>query len=194
MLSEGFELLEKYGIKIPKYWVNEVPLHSNFPLVIKADLNHKTDLGAVKLNIQNYSELKKYYEEFRKKFNTNIIIQEQVIEEFNEIIVGIKYDKIFGDICLIGIGGIYTELLKDFVILSLPFDINILEKRLRDLKLYSMLNGFRNRPKVNINLLYENIIKLYELYKKEKLLEIEINPLLINEKESYVVDIRFVRQ
>ncbi|WP_231434234.1 hypothetical protein [Candidatus Nanopusillus massiliensis] len=43
------------------------------PLVIKADLNHKTDLGAVKLNIQNYSELKKYYEEFKKKFNTDII-------------------------------------------------------------------------------------------------------------------------
>jgi succinyl-CoA synthetase beta subunit len=57
-----------------------------------------------------------------------------------------------------------------------------------------MLNGYRNRPKVNINLLYENIIKLYELYKREKLLEIEINPLLINERESYAVDIRFVRQ
>jgi succinyl-CoA synthetase beta subunit len=37
-------------------------------------------------------------------------------------------------------------------------------------------------------------MKLYELYKKEKLLEIEINPLLINEKESYAVDIRFVKQ
>jgi succinyl-CoA synthetase beta subunit len=37
-------------------------------------------------------------------------------------------------------------------------------------------------------------MKLYELYKKEKLLEIEINPLLINEREAYAVDIRFVRQ
>jgi hypothetical protein len=158
-----------------------------FSISNKSRLNHK-QIGCSKINIQNYSELKKYYEEFRKKFNTNIIIQEQVIGEFNEVIIGIKYDKIFGDICLIGIGGIYTELLKDFIILSLPFDINILERRLRDLKLYLMLNGFRNRPKVNINLLYENIMKLYELYKKEKLLEIEINPLLINEKELYAVD------
>jgi succinyl-CoA synthetase beta subunit len=57
-----------------------------------------------------------------------------------------------------------------------------------------MLNGYRNRPKVNVNLLYENIIKLYELYKREKLLEIEVNPLLINERESYAVDIRFIKQ
>jgi hypothetical protein len=78
--------------------------------------------------------------------------------------------------------------------LSLPFDINILERRLKDLKLYPMLNGFRNRPKVNINLLYENVMKLYELYKGEKLLEIEVNPLLINEKESHAVDIRFIKQ
>ncbi|WP_256443593.1 acetate--CoA ligase family protein [Candidatus Nanopusillus massiliensis] len=92
--------------------------------------------------------------------------------------MGIKYDKIFGDIGVIGIGGIYTELLKDFIILSLPFDINILERRLRDLKLYPMLNGFRNRPKVNINLLPENIMKLYELYKKERFEEIEINPTI----------------
>jgi Acyl-CoA synthetase (NDP forming) len=129
-------LFQNYRIQIPKYWVKDIPIHLHFPLGIKADLNHKTDLGAVKLNIQNYSELKKYYEEFRKKFNTDMIIQEQVIGEFNEVIIGIKYDKIFGDICLIGIGGIYTELLKDFIILSLPFDINILEKRLKDLKLY----------------------------------------------------------
>ncbi len=41
-----------------------------------------------------------------------------------------------------------------------------------------MLNGFRNRPKVNINLLPENIMKLYELYKKERFEEIEINPTI----------------
>jgi succinyl-CoA synthetase beta subunit len=193
MLTEGFELLQKYGINISKYWVNEIPLHVNFPLVVKADLNHKTDVGAVRLNINDYSELKYYFEKFKEKFNTNIIIQEQITGDYTEMIIGIKYDITFGDICLVGIGGIYTELIKDFIILSLPFDIEILKNRLKELKFYKILEGYRNKPKVNIEILYDDIMKLYGIYKNENLKEIEINPLLINDKNSFAVDIRFLR-
>ncbi|MGC9133309.1 MAG: acetate--CoA ligase family protein [Nanopusillaceae archaeon] len=193
MLVEGFELLQKYGINISKYWVNEIPLHVNFPLVVKADLNHKTDVGAVRLNINDYSELKYYFEKFKEKFNTNIIIQEQITGDYTEMIIGIKYDITFGDICLVGIGGIYTELIKDFIILSLPFDIEILKNRLKELKFYKILEGYRNKPKVNIEILYDDIMKLYGIYKNENLKEIEINPLLINDKNSFAVDIRFLR-
>ncbi|BFI73867.1 acetate--CoA ligase [ADP-forming] II [Nanoarchaeota archaeon] len=193
MLVEGFELLDKYGIKVPEYWINEIPIHAKFPLVIKADLNHKTDAGAIKLNITNYSELKYYFNLFKEKFKTNVIIQEQIVGDFTEIIVGIKNDITFGDICLVGIGGIYTELLKDFIILALPFDLDILEKRIKELRLYKILEGYRNKPKVDIGLIYENILKLYELYKKENLKEIEINPLLVNDKEAFAIDVRFLR-
>ena len=75
MIVEGFYLLNKYGIKVPRYWVNQIPIHANFPLVIKADLNHKTDVGAVKLNINDYSELKYYFNLFKKKFNVDVVIQ-----------------------------------------------------------------------------------------------------------------------
>ncbi|MGB9674853.1 MAG: acetate--CoA ligase family protein, partial [Nanopusillaceae archaeon] len=149
--------------------------------------------NAVKLNIHDYSELKQYYKRFKLEFNTKVIIQEQIRGDFNEIIVGIKYDKVFGDIVLVGIGGIYTELIKDFIILSFPFTLEKLKIRLKSLKFHKIIEGYRNKPGVNIHLLYNEILKLYELYKKENLKEIEINPLLINEKEAYAVDVRFLK-
>ncbi|BBL45560.1 acetate--CoA ligase [ADP-forming] I subunit beta [Nanobdella aerobiophila] len=191
MLSEGFELLEKNGIKVPEFWTNNIPIHVKFPVVIKADINHKTDKNAVKLNVYDYKELELYYNKFKKEFQKDVIIQEQIIGDYIEIILGIKKDITFGDIVLIGLGGIYTELFKDFIILSFPFDINMLKERLKDLKYYRILEGYRNKKGINMDILYENINKLYSIFKDKNFNELEVNPLLINEKEAYAVDIRF---
>lgn len=194
MLKEGFELLKKYSIPIPEYYINIFPEDIEFPVVVKADLFHKTEEKAVYLNINTLGKLLKAYVDLKNRFpDKDIIIQKQVIGDFNEIIIGIKKDETFEDIILIGIGGIYAELIRDFIILIPEFKKEDLEKRLKDLKFSKILFGYRNRPKINIDLLYDIINKLYKLYKEENLKEIEINPLLINDKEAYAVDIRYIK-
>ncbi len=192
MLKEGFQLLSKYNIKVPKYWVNEMPIHLKFPVVIKADINHKTEKNAVKLNINSFLELSKEYKKFKETFpGTDIIIQEQITGKYQELILGVKKDKLFGYLVLIGIGGIYTELLRDFIILMPEYSKETMIDRLKSLKLHKLLFGYRNLPPINFSILYEYSINLYRLAIENNLNEIEINPLLINDDEAYAVDVRF---
>lgn len=194
MLDEGFRMLQQYGIPVPKYYVNEIPIHTDFPLVIKADLLHKTEEKAVVKNIRSYQELMKHYNDFKKRFaGKDIIIQKQIVGDYREVIIGIKRDDIFEYFILVGIGGIYTELFKDYIIIFQGYDRDILINRLKELKYSKLLFGFRNMPPINFDLLYDIIKKLERLFLEKNLEEIEINPLLINEKDCYAVDIRFFK-
>ncbi|RIB35104.1 MAG: hypothetical protein BXU00_03160 [Candidatus Nanoclepta minutus] len=190
MLKEGFELLQKYGIPIPEYWVNEIPKDPKFPLVIKADVLHKTDEKAIIKNINNFNELLESYNYLSRRFqDRDIIVQRQISGNYIEVIIGIREDPTFEKVFLIGLGGIYTELLRDYVILVPPFEMKEMEASLRRLKLSKVLFGYRGM-KINLELLYDISKKLITLYENERLREIEINPLMINESNAFAVDVR----
>jgi len=191
MLKEGFELLKKYDIPIPEYWVNEIPRNPKFPLVIKADILHKTDEKAIITNINNFEELIESFTYMIERFpDKDIIIQRQIRGSYVEVIIGIKEDYSFEKIVLIGVGGIFTELLRDYIILVPPFTKEEMINALKRLKLSKLFFGYRDR-KVNLDLLYDITQKLIKLFENEGLKEIEINPLLIDDNSAFAVDIRF---
>ena len=193
MLTEGLQLLEGYGVPLPKYWINEAPREEiTFPVVVKADLNHKSEKGAVIMNIINYDQLQDAINSLKSRFpNKNIIIQEQIIGKATETIIGIKKDPVFDYFILFGIGGTITELLKDFIILVPPFDKRDFLNQIEYLKLKKILFGFRDYPKVNLDLVYNTIKKLEKIFTENKLKELEINPLICKEDSVYAVDVRF---
>ncbi len=195
MLKEGFELLKKYEIPVVDYWVNTIPKDLEFPVVVKVDLLHKTEYNAVKLNIKNKEELAFVFKEFKEKFpDKDIIIQKQLIGDYIELIIGAKRDPVFDYFILFGIGGIYTELLKDFIILVPPFEKDDFLRLINELKLKKMLFGFRNKPKVNLDLVYDVITKIAKIMEENKeIKEIEINPFMVNNKEGYAVDVRIIK-
>lgn len=194
MLVEGFELLKKYNIPIPEYWINDIPENLEYPVVLKADLFHKTEEKAVILNIKNFSQLAYNYYLLKERFpDKKIIVQKQLVGNYIEMIIGIKKDKTFNYFILVGLGGIYAELIRDFIILVPEFDFNDLTNMIKNLKYYKMLTGYRNLPSINFEVLYDIIKKLERLFLEEKMEEIEINPLMINDKEAYAVDVRFIR-
>ncbi len=191
MLKEGFELLQKYNIPIPEYWVNEIPKNPKFPLVIKADVLHKTDEKAIVTNINDFDSLVENFNKLLERFpDKDIIVQKQIRGDYIEVIIGIKNDYSFGEVVLIGVGGILTELLKDYIILIPPYTKEDMIKALKRLRFSKLFFGYRGK-KVNLDLLYDISIKLLRLYKNERLKEIEINPLLINESNAFAVDVRF---
>jgi succinyl-CoA synthetase beta subunit len=194
MLKEGLELLKRYEIPVPEYWINDFPTNIQFPVVVKADLNHKSEKGAVVKDVFSYDHLQRVVDQLKHKFpGKDIIIQKQITGNLIETIIGIKRDPTFDYFVLFGLGGTITELLRDFIILVPPFDKRDFLRQIENLRLKKLLFGFRNYPKIDLNKVYEVIAKLSKAFEEDDLKEIEINPLICKETEVFAVDVRFFK-
>jgi len=169
-----------------------------FPLVLKImskQALHKSDIGGVKI-CNNKEELEKNFKLLmniskRKKLKLQgILVQEY--HEGHQLIVGIKKDPVFGHIILTGIGGIYTEILKDISIRACPITIKDANSMIDELKSKAILYGARGK-KANVKLFKNILVRVSKIPEKHKTIsELDINPFILNEKNGYVVDARIV--
>ncbi|MDP3919035.1 MAG: acetate--CoA ligase family protein [Nanoarchaeota archaeon] len=168
-----------------------------FPLVLKIISKkalHKSDVKGVRL-IKNVIDFDYEYKDLlkigKKLSMDGILVQEYVSGE--NVILGLKKDKVFGHVLAFGIGGIYTELLKDVAFRACPITSKDAQEMIDELKLKQMLYGYRGRKKVNIPVLKELMIKVSKIpLKYPEIKEMDINPLVINHKKGIVVDARMV--
>jgi len=156
-------------------------LKLRFPLWLKLNTSeHKANLEALK-KASDFEELVKVYKQMQKKFpGKKFVLQEN--EEGIEIIAGIKHDKTFGKVLLLGTGGSLAELIQDTEFRVLPLEKEEILATIQQLKIFKILE----QKKANID-------KLINLIKKFSELEIEeadLNPIIVNEKEALVVDAR----
>ncbi len=190
-------MIEKYQIPTPKQKkvkIDEEISFDTFPCVLKVDLPiHKSDIGAVVTNIQNEDELKsakKIILDNLKKHNINaeyLLIQEQI--EGIELILGGKFDKIFEEVIILGSGGTLVEIIKDITYIDTKADEEEIKKAIFKTKISKIFPKFRGK-KYNLNALIDTIKKIQTMFEKEDLLEFDINPLIINEKGCFAVDVR----
>jgi len=185
---------------------------TGFPVVLKiasVDILHKTDIGGVKLGIKNEKDLKKSWNEILKQAqkvptksgildgkaigikNEGVLVQKEI--KGTEIILGMKRDEIFGPIMMFGGGGIFIELLKDVSFEICPLKKQEVKEMLKRTKVYKVLKGFRGFPRVNVEKIIKIILNLSKLSLKEKQIkEIDLNPIICNEKEVLVVDAKII--
>ena len=201
-LIESINLAKKYGITFAKYAEvqTEKELKTalekiDFPIAMKVvskSISHKTEAGGVKINITNFSHAKKVLTEFKKLRGFEKIIIQQMIRG-TEIIIGGKRDVQFGPTILVGLGGIYVEVFKDFQIGICPVNRGNAKEMLEKLKSYPILKGTRGKKGVNLDKLIETILKVSNLMlKEENLQELDLNPLIATEKEIIAVDARAI--
>ena len=164
--------IDKFKSKIEKL---------KFPVWIKLNSSlHKTKLKAIK-KCYSFEQLKEAHEHFKKQFSgSKFIVQENV--EGIEVIAGIKHDKTFGKILLIGSGGIFTETIKDIEIRILPVEKEEILSALKQLKIYKILE------EKNANIL--KLVSLISDFSKLEIKEADLNPIIVNEKDAIVVDAR----
>ena len=164
--------LEKFKSKIEKL---------KFPMWIKLNTSeHKAKLDAIK-KVNSFEELKKTHSSLQKKFpGKKFILQENA--EGTEIIIGIKHDKTFGKVLLLGTGGSLAELIKDTEFRILPIDKEEIEAALKQLKIYKILE----EKQANIN----KLISLIHDFSKLDIQEADLNPVIVDEKNAVVVDAR----
>jgi acetyltransferase len=205
-------LLEYYGIPTTRpraaataqqavALANEI----GYPVVLKIlspAITHKSDVCGVLLDLLDGPAVSEAFEQITTQARikqpdaniTGVTVQPMVkMSNAVEMILGIKYDPIFGTVILVGTGGIMAELFNDRVIGFPPLNERLARNMLESLKIWPLLQGYRGKPPVNIDKLVETLIRLsYLAANCPEISELDINPLLVGEKEVMALDARVV--
>jgi len=129
-------ILKSYGVKVPPFALvtseddaAKQAKKIGFPLVMKVvspQILHKTDVGGVKVGIDNVNDVKKTFKDMygrlskKKGVHVKGILLEKMVPKGVELIVGLQNDPQFGPIIMVGLGGIMTEVMKDVAFRMLP--------------------------------------------------------------------------
>jgi acyl-CoA synthetase (NDP forming) len=194
------ELLKGLGIEIPEeYFVKteeeclKAAKEIGYPVVLKGTgegIAHKTEKGLVKVKIMDEEGLKRAYREI---LSTGEKIEGMLLQKFipgkREFIAGIVRDPQFGPVIMFGLGGIFTEVLKDVTFRIAPIEKVDAEEMISELKSAKLLDAFRGEKPVNKEKLISLLVKLSEVpFKDERIAEIDLNPIIPWEDEIYIVD------
>jgi len=173
----------------------DLEAHKNkyvYPAVLKTaatGILHKADVDGVKLNIKNYEELVAAYEDMSARLGKEAIVVPMFTYD-TELIFGMKKDPMFGPLIIVGAGGIYTEMMRDRIILHPAATGDEILEKLSTLKTYKLLTGFRGSVPADINLLVAQIKRFCAVaaYLSEWVSEIDINPVAVAGEKIVALD------
>ncbi len=196
---ESHKLISKI-VEVPKSQLvrksSEIEIKAPLVLKIVSDQAiHKTEMGAVKI-VNHNAEVSESFNELLNIAKKNKIKIEGILaQEFVEgqqLILGIKKDVTFGHVIAVGLGGIFTELLKDVSIRKCPITKDEAQAMLDELQVSKLFHNFRN-IKLNTDLLKDTLVSLSHFPNKNKnIQELDINPFILNDKTGKAVDVRIV--
>jgi len=203
---ESKNLLKEIGIPIPdqelattKEETLTVAKRIGYPIVLKLmaeDIVHKSDTGAVKLNIKNEDETAQAYDELMKipsQSEKSISVQKMADEPITELIIGMTTDAQFGPALMFGIGGILVELLEDVSFRIAPITEYDAREQIHEIKGFPILDGYRGKPKADIDAIVNTLLTISNLVTKyEEINEMDLNPVFIYEKGLICVDARII--
>lgn len=171
-----------------------------FPVVLKlqsAEVVHKTEVGGVVLGLESAGRVEQAGAELlaRGPAGSKLLVQEMVSGA--EVILGARVDPQYGPFVMVGLGGIFVEVLKDVALRLIPVTTEDAQAMLRELKGYRILDGVRGQKPRDVAALVRAITGLSGLFAANRahLSDLEINPLLVREAGAGVaaVDVRIVR-
>jgi acyl-CoA synthetase (NDP forming) len=162
-----------------------------YPVVLKAQadaLAHKTEAGAVMLNIADAHALRTAWETLHANvakaqpgLRLDGVLVEQMSPRGLELVVGARRDPQWGPVLLVGLGGILVEALHDVRLLAVDVTADEVLAELQKLKTAKLLNGFRNMPAVDVAAVADVVVKLGRLMQAEpSIVEIDVNPLMVH--------------
>jgi acyl-CoA synthetase (NDP forming) len=165
-----------------------------YPVVLKAlGLLHKSDAGGVALGLEDEEALERSFAEMATRLEPEGYSVERMapVDAGVELIVGTRRDPRFGPIALVGLGGIYAEVLADVAVALAPIDRETADGLLRSLHGAPLLLGARGRPPVNLEAAASAIAALaLAAAERPEIAELEINPLLVTAADAIGLDAR----
>ena len=155
-----------------------------FPLVLKTaqpEIDHKSDVGGVVLNIANQADLLKAYREMADRLGPKGMVAPMLQSSGIEMILGISRDSQFGPTVVAGFGGIFAEVLSDVAVLIPPFNATAVKRVLENLSMADLLKGARGASKVDVDSYCEAAARLSKIAVafSDTLVEVDINPIML---------------
>jgi len=184
--------LAAHGVELPKSasGLNPVEIANRigYPVVLKgAGIAHKTEAGAVALNIASDAEIS---QAAAKMPTDTFLVEEMVTGGVAELIIGVTKDPAHGFVLTLGAGGVLTEILKDTASLLVPSNREDTKDALLSLRIATLLTGYRGKPAVNLDAVLDTIdaVQSYVLENAATLSEVEINPLICTPTRAIAAD------
>lgn len=157
---------------------------------------HKTEVGAVRLNLRGAAEVSAAAEEMdaglrAKGFAPAAFLVQRMVPKGVEMIVGVVHDPQFGPVVACGAGGVLVELLGDVAVRLTPLTREDAGEMIRSLKTYRLLTGFRGGPACDVSVLEEALLRVSALVDDlPQIAELDCNPITVHETGAVVVDAR----
>jgi acetyltransferase len=208
---EAKKLLAAYGIPTVETEVArsaeeavELAGRMGYPVVLKLDsktITHKTDVGGVRLNLQNADEVRAAFEEMRASILENFgsedfggaAVQPMVDLDGYELIVGSSLDPQFGPVLLFGSGGSLVEVYKDRALALPPLTTTLARRMMERTRVFDALGGVRGRAPVDVGALEKLLVRFSQLVVEQPWIkELDINPLLASPEHLTALDARVV--
>ena len=176
----------------------------NFPVVLKLHsdtITHKTDVGGVKLNIRDASEVRAAWTAIESAVKAKhgpghfqgVTVQPMVMLKGCELILGSSLDPQFGPVLLFGAGGVLVEVFKDRALGLPPLDPYLARRLMEQTKIFKVLKGVRGRASVDMAALDQILVRFSRLVAEQRWIkEIDINPLLASPERILALDARIV--
>jgi len=198
---ESKDFLKSYGIPVTR----EILVHSReecvkaahaigYPLVLKGcspSLSHKTEKGLVRVDVRSEQEAVLAFDELatRMERNGKAILVQEMIRGTRELVAGMTRDPQFGPCVMFGLGGIYTEILKDIAFRVAPLEKQDAMDMTQEIKAHKILGAVRGMPAADLDLLCDILMKVGVIGMENELIqEIDINPLILSGSKPVAVD------
>lgn len=194
---DGKTALAAFGMQVPRSQV--VPCTQagaaaaaiGFPVVIKASgasLEHKTELGGVVLGVRTVEQATAAGARLAA-LSQEVLVEQMIDDGVAEILVGIAVDAQFGQLLLIGSGGVQAEVWKDTVTLLPPWTRQSVAGALRRLKVAALLDGYRGKPVGDVEALVDAILAIghFATANRDTLAELDVNPIIVRPRGAGAV-------
>lgn len=189
--------LNQHGLPIPKgktasnlEQVVNAAESLGYPITLKAvgaNLAHKTELGAVKLNLKNRAQLEEAANALFVLSDT-LLAEQMVQNAVVELIIGINTDPLFGQYLVLGAGGILVDVLQDAQSVLLPTHKYAVKRVLSNLKCAPILMGYRGQAAADLDAIVDAVMAVLDYSQKMPVFELDINPLLALKDGAVAVD------
>ena len=165
------------------------------PVVLKADvpgLVHKTDAGAVQLDLRTAADIRRAYDELTGKFGSHArVLIQPMITGGTEVIVGVAQEPVFGPLVVFGLGGVATDLLADRAARLAPLTDSDADELIRSIRSAPLLLGYRGAQPADLAALRETLLRVSRLADDlPEIAELDLNPVIARPDGVSAVDAR----
>ena len=166
------------------------------PVVLKADvpgLRHKTDAGAVELDLRTEAEVRTAYRKLTERFGERQrrVLVQPMIAGGTELIVGVSDDHMFGPLVVFGRGGVTTEVLAEHTARLTPLTDTDAYQLIGSVRSAPLLRGYRGQPAADLGALRDLLLRVSRLADElPEVTELDLNPVIARPDGVFVVDAR----